>query len=103
MNSLFNFRDEKLLRQALPHSSYANENPGESHNERLEFLGDALLTFIAGDYLYQKYPDLAEDDLTRQRSEAIVAAYMSQSPVKIGDRAPKFYPLKSIGYSHHSR
>ena len=50
MHKLLTFRDEKLLRQALTHRSYVHENPGEGeHNERLEFLGDALLNFLSGE------------------------------------------------------
>jgi ribonuclease III len=52
MKDLFVFRDEKLLRMALTHRSYVHENPsvGED-NERLEFLGDAILNFLSGSYL----------------------------------------------------
>ena len=58
-----NFNNEKLLRHALTHRSYVNDNPGEGeeNNERLEFLGDALLTFLSGDYLYRLYPEMSED------------------------------------------
>ncbi|MFN4954791.1 MAG: ribonuclease III, partial [Aphanizomenon sp.] len=52
MHKLLIFNNEKLLRQALTHRSYVNENPREGeHNERLEFLGDAILNFISGQYL----------------------------------------------------
>ena len=53
MHKLLIFHDEKLLRRGLTHRSYVHENPGEGeHNERLEFLGDALLNFLSGEYLY---------------------------------------------------
>ena len=66
------FKDEKLLHQALTHRSYANENPSEGdHNERLEFLGDAILNFISGEYLYSRYPQKGEDELTRRRSALV--------------------------------
>ena len=67
------FTNEKLFRQALTHRSYVNENPTfrEADNERLEFLGDALLTFLSGEYLYQRHPEMGEDQLTRRRSALV--------------------------------
>ena len=67
------FQNEKLLRQALTHRSYVNENPTfrEADNERLEFLGDALLTFLSGEYLYQRHPEMGEDQMTRRRSALV--------------------------------
>jgi ribonuclease-3 len=54
----YSFKDKKLLRQALTHSSYANEHGGrEMCNERLEFLGDALLGFVCAEKLYKIYKD----------------------------------------------
>lgn len=61
--------DHTLLKKALTHRSYANENPDSgADNERLEFLGDAVLGFIAGEFVYQHYPHLSEAQLTRLRS-----------------------------------
>ena len=56
------FKDKNLLKQAFIHRSYINENPGSflSHNERLEFLGDAVLELIVTDFLYKKYPNYTE-------------------------------------------
>ena len=53
------FKDKNLLKQAFIHRSYINENPrtGFSHNERLEFLGDAVLELIVTDFLFRKYPN----------------------------------------------
>ncbi|MBD2728677.1 ribonuclease III [Nostoc sp. FACHB-892] len=66
------FEDEKLLRQALTHRSYVNEHPEEGeHNERLEFLGDAILNFLSGEYLYKRHPERGEDELTRRRSALV--------------------------------
>ena len=65
------FKQENLWLQALTHRSYANENPGNEHNERLEFLGDAILQFVVGDFLYQRYPHFAEAELTRLRSQLV--------------------------------
>ena len=64
------FHDLSLLEQAMVHSSFINENPGRApfSNERLEFLGDAVLGFIVAEKLYQDYPDLTEGEMTRLRS-----------------------------------
>lgn len=78
MNSLeeklgYKFRDPQLLQAALYHSSYANEHRGcgiES-NERLEFLGDAVLGLVTADELYRRHPDLPEGDLTRIRAALV--------------------------------
>jgi ribonuclease III len=62
-------KDLSLLKQALTHRSYLNEHHTERYdNERLEFLGDAVMNFITGAWLYERYPDLAEGELTRLRS-----------------------------------
>ncbi|HJX37792.1 MAG TPA: ribonuclease III [Anaerolineae bacterium] len=67
------FQDETLLQQALVHRSFLNENPDFAlrSNERLEYLGDALLDFIVGDYLYQRYPEMDEGELTGLRAGII--------------------------------
>ncbi len=62
-----NFKDDKLLLQALTHSSYANAM-GVKSNERLEYLGDAVLELIISFYLYTEFPDLNEGELTRRRA-----------------------------------
>ncbi|NJN73637.1 MAG: ribonuclease III [Limnothrix sp. RL_2_0] len=69
MTSLPFFRRSPLLTQALTHSSYVNEHPevGES-NERLEFLGDAVLKFVMGKLLYERYPQFQEGELSRLRA-----------------------------------
>jgi ribonuclease-3 len=69
----FAFKDESLLQQAFIHSSYTNENPDLPvvDNERLEFLGDALLSFIVADELYLKFPDFHEGELTEMRASLI--------------------------------
>ena len=66
----YNFKNKKLLQQALTHSSYANEHRGSNikHNERLEFLGDAVLSIVVADYIYANCPDLPEGELTKLRS-----------------------------------
>ncbi len=69
----YQFQKEGLLRQALTHSSYANEHHMKKHadNERLEFLGDAVLEIAASEYLYEQYPDDPEGELTRLRASIV--------------------------------
>lgn len=69
----FTFKDRALLQQAFIHRSYLHENPDFvlPSNERLEFLGDAVLGFIAAEHLYQRYPELPEGDLTALRSAVV--------------------------------
>ena len=64
------FRDKSLLHRALTHRSYLNEHPGFpfEDNERLEFLGDAVLDFVTGEYLYHRFPEQREGSLTGLRS-----------------------------------
>jgi len=85
MHKLLIFHNEKLLRQALTHRSYMNENPGETeHNERLEFLGDAILTFLSGEYLYQRHPNMGEDEMTRRRSALVDEKQLARFATEIG-------------------
>ena len=66
------FRDSMLLSRALTHRSYLNEHPEAiEDNERLEFLGDAVLDFMVGAWLYNYYPEMPEGDLTRMRSALV--------------------------------
>ncbi len=67
------FQDEQLLETAFTHTSYANEHRllKISHNERLEFLGDAVLQLIISEYLFEKYPKRPEGDLTKLRSTIV--------------------------------
>jgi ribonuclease III len=66
------FQTPQLWQQAITHCSYINEHPelGDD-NERLEFLGDAILTFLSGEFLYQRYPEKAEGELTALRSALV--------------------------------
>jgi len=66
----YKFKDLELLKTALTHSSYANETSVES-NERLEFLGDAVLGFIVAHVLYRRYPDASEGKLSKMRSSIV--------------------------------
>ena len=83
-------RDSPLLELAFVHSSYVNENPGESpeSNERLEFLGDALIDLVVGHELYQRFPDKQEGELTALRSALVrddSLARIAES-MRLGDR-----------------
>jgi ribonuclease III len=80
------FKNSKLLRHALTHRSYVNENPdeGEENNERLEFLGDALLTFLSGEYLYNRHGKVGEDQLTRRRSALVDEKQLARFAKEIG-------------------
>ncbi len=80
------FKDKNLLKQAFIHRSYINENTntGLSHNERLEFLGDAVLELIVTDFLYKKYPTYTEGELTAVRSALVNAVIISEVALKIG-------------------
>ena len=74
------FHRPELLENALYHSSYANEHRGAgiSSNERLEFLGDAVLGFVTAEYLYTKHPDMPEGDLTRIRASLVSESALFQ-------------------------
>jgi ribonuclease III len=63
--------DAELLRAALTHRSYAYENGGPPHNERLEFLGDSVLSIVITDALYRRFPDLAEGRLAKMRASVV--------------------------------
>jgi len=69
----YTFRDSRHLREALTHSSFAHENPeeGKGHNERLEFLGDAVLGLAAAAYLSAASPEAREGELSRMRSSLV--------------------------------
>ena len=74
------FNNRELLQQAFVHRSYINENKAFklSHNERLEFLGDAVLELIVTEYLYKKYPSKPEGDLTSYRAALVNAVTLSK-------------------------
>ncbi|MDP3141791.1 MAG: ribonuclease III domain-containing protein, partial [Methylotenera sp.] len=78
----YKFVDKNLLTQALTHRSYAAQN-----NERLEYLGDGALNFIIANQLYQRFPTLAEGDLSRLRAQLVKEATISEIAfsLNIGD------------------
>ena len=83
------FRRESLLKQAFVHSSYCNENPdcGYPSNERLEFLGDAVLNFVVTDKLYLAFPELSEGGLTEIRASLVCRDTLAKvaSLLQLGD------------------
>jgi len=74
------FNNPSLLERALVHSSYVNENPGiaTTSNERLEFLGDAILGFIIAEELYQRFPQFSEGEMTKLRSSLVCRDALSR-------------------------
>lgn len=64
------FKNKLLLKNALTHTSYANENNVKS-NEKFEFLGDSILEFISSKYIYAKYPNLKEGEMTKVRADVV--------------------------------
>ena len=86
----YRFRDPDLLLRAVTHSSYANETGAKNHhllcNERLEFLGDAVLSVLTGEYLYHRFPNGTEGDLTRIRAAAVCEGALASYAEKIGLR-----------------
>ena len=67
----YSFKDKKLLKIALTHKSYLDENPDLISNQRYEFFGDTILDFDLTEYLFRKFPDLDEGNLTKIRSSAV--------------------------------
>ncbi|MCI6908640.1 MAG: ribonuclease III [Clostridiaceae bacterium] len=87
----YRFRDPSLLHTALSHSSYANErrsgkrgSPHIRSNERLEFLGDAILNTVTADYLYRSFPEMPEGDLTRLRAAVVCEEALHREALSIG-------------------
>ena len=80
------FKDKDLLRQAFVHRSYLNENPALniSHNERLEFLGDAVLELAITEELYKKFPEKPEGELTTLRAALVNSKMLSDVALEIG-------------------
>lgn len=84
----YTFKDKALLNTALTHSSYSNEmkvkNKSFVCNERLEFLGDSVLSLIVSEYLFEHYPDYPEGELTRMRAEVVCERALSKNAREIG-------------------
>ena len=83
------FNNESLLKQAFVHRSYLNENPEFAlpSNERLEFLGDAILNFVTAEQLYSEFPELPEGELTTIRASLVCRQTLAEvaSSLKLGD------------------
>src|SRR3989344_5550022 len=80
------FKDERLLKQAFTHRSYINENRGSAllHNERMEFLGDAVLELVITDYLYERMKDASEGEMTALRSDLVNAETCARVATELG-------------------
>jgi ribonuclease-3 len=78
------FKDVLLLSRALTHRSYLNENPEAiEDNERLEFLGDAVLDFVVGAWLYRHFPEMSEGEMTRLRAALVRTEQLGEFAVAI--------------------
>jgi len=79
------FSDKAVLEQALTHRSIQGQSEASSEtNERLEFLGDAVLGLVIGDHLYQKFPDLTEGELTKMKAVIVSEVSLSETARKLG-------------------
>lgn len=67
----YDFKDKGLLHLALSHTSYANETKNAQSNERIEYLGDAVLEVISSEYIYKTYPKMPEGEMTKTRAYAV--------------------------------
>ena len=80
----YTFQNPALLETALTHSSYANERSGAAYNERLEFLGDAVLGFLTAEYLYSNYPKMPEGELTKTRAAYVCEHSLATASRRLG-------------------
>jgi ribonuclease-3 len=82
----FHFKDQRFLETAFTHRSYLNENRDahREHNERLEFLGDAVLELVVTEFLFAKYPDKPEGDLTAYRAALVNTQSICDAGTKLG-------------------
>ena len=82
----FVFKDKELIERAFTHRSFLNENRStdRKHNERLEFLGDAVLELVITDFLYNKYPERPEGELTAFRASLVNTQSISASATELG-------------------
>lgn len=81
----YQFNNISLLKEALTHSSYANEHRSQNirYNERLEFLGDAVLSIVVSDYIFKNCPDLPEGELTKLRASLVCEKSLYEFAKKI--------------------
>ncbi|MCB0997054.1 MAG: ribonuclease III [Acidimicrobiales bacterium] len=78
------FSDTGLLTHALTHRSWCAENAGHDSNERLEFLGDAVLGLVVTDHIYRTYPELAEGELAKVRASVVSAPTLAELAGEVG-------------------
>ena len=84
-NMGYEFKDVSLLKTALTHSSYANEaGKGTKYNERLEFLGDSVLSLIVSEYLFEAFPNMPEGELTKLRAALVCEKSLANFSQKLG-------------------
>jgi ribonuclease-3 len=79
----YTFADEGLLQRALAHRSFCSEHPGNASNERLEFLGDAVLGVVVTDRIYADYPDLPEGELAKVRAAVVSSEALASVAVDL--------------------
>ena len=82
----YSFRNKALLKQAMTHTSYSNEHGGSrlTSNERLEFLGDAVLELVSSEYIYAGNPGMNEGEMTRLRASIVCEAPLAEVAVTLG-------------------
>lgn len=98
------FNNKDLLIQAFVHRSYLNEHPRFhlSHNERLEFLGDAVLELVVTEYLYKNYPSSSEGELTNWRASLVNAQRLAQTALEL-DLEPYLFLSKGEAKERNSK
>ncbi|GMG97169.1 ribonuclease III [Tepidimicrobium xylanilyticum] len=81
----YQFKDIELLNTSLTHSSYVNENKGkcDKSNERLEFLGDSVISLVVSEYLYKRFIEFPEGDLTKRRASVVCESSLAFAARKI--------------------
>ena len=79
----YKFKNEKLLFEALSHSSYSNENKALNSNERLEFLGDSVLSIVVSDYIFKHFTHIPEGELTKLRASLVCESSLFEFSKKI--------------------
>jgi ribonuclease-3 len=89
----YHFKDRELLLTAVTHTSYANEHRKKNcqHNERLEFLGDAVLELVSSEYLFHGHPEMGEGQLSKTRASLVCEPSLAKCAARMG--IPKFLRL----------
>ena len=89
----YHFKDRDLLLTAVTHTSYANEHRKKNcqHNERLEFLGDAVLELVSSEYLFHGHPEMGEGQLSKTRASLVCEPSLAKCAARMG--IPKFLRL----------